>query len=47
MVTKEEMKQLLIQMADYLKTLGLTNEEILGVVNIANFEAIINGTYKN
>ena len=47
MLTKEDMKQMLIQMTEYLKTFGLNDEEILGILNIAKIDAIINGTYKN
>ncbi|MDO4507570.1 MAG: hypothetical protein Q4B64_11550 [Spirochaetales bacterium] len=44
MLTKEEMKQMMIQMAEYLKTFELTDEEISGVLNIAKINAIINGS---
>lgn len=47
MLTREEMKKMMIQMAETLKTFGLNDEEILGVLNIAKIEAIINGTYKS
>lgn len=47
MLTKEEMKQVMIQMETYLKTFGLSDDEILGAINVAKIEAILNGTYKN
>ena len=47
MLTKEAMNQMMNQMAEYLKSFGLNDEEISGVLNIAKIDAIINGTYKS
>lgn len=46
MITKDEMKNLMMTMADYLKSFGLSDEDILGAVTLMKANAVRNGTYK-
>lgn len=45
MIEKKDMLNLMKLMADYLKTLGLSEEDILGAVSVAKLDAIRNGSY--
>lgn len=47
MVTKNDMEKLMKSVALYLKTLGLSESEILGTVELMIKDAIVNGIYKN
>lgn len=46
MLTKDEMSGLMNIMAENLKTMGLTDEEIMGTVNLAEMDLIRRGKYK-
>lgn len=46
MITKEEMNKIMKQMEEFLKSMGLNDDEIADVINISKIESVINGTYK-
>lgn len=46
MITKDEMSGLMNIMAENLKTMGLTDEEITGTVNLVKMDSIRRGVYK-
>ena len=47
MISKDELRILLNTAAEYLKTKGLTDEEILYVVKMMKDDAVRNGIYKD
>lgn len=47
MISKDELRMLLNTAAEYLKTKGLTDEEILCVLKIMKEDAVRNGIYKD
>lgn len=47
MISKDDMRKLIYQMTDFLKTKGLRKEEILGTIMLMKTEAVANGIYKD
>lgn len=46
MITKDDMRKLMNQMVDFLKTKGLTDEEIIGAITVMKANAVARGIYK-
>lgn len=46
MITKDDMRNLMHLMAEFLKSKGLSDEEILGSITVMKANAVASGIYK-
>ncbi len=47
MISKEDLKDLMMSMVEFLKKTGVTDEEILGTFEVVKMDAIQRGVYKD